>query len=159
MSHYVYYIVDYSLSLIITINYIFARAKISDFLNLIVNLTSDMFIDIFFSSSNSRYASFVDVEAIKLIETQTITSSQRRFSSSSRRFSSRVERLESLLSFFLMKFFSMSFRLNIQNYDMKSLKKQNVFEIRLIKQQNNTRNESIDENRQTSKITTIDDEK
>ena len=54
---------------------------------------------------------------------------------------------------------TMSFELNTQNYDMKFLKKQNVFEIRLIKQQNNTKNENIDENRQISKITIIDDEK
>ena len=132
------------------------------FFDLIANLTSNMFIDIFSSSSNSHYsyASFNDVAAIKLIEkVETITSSQRFFSSSSRRLFSRVEKLESLLSFFLMKsFFFSSFQIDIQNYDMKFLKKQNVFEILLIKQHDNTKNESIDENRQISKITITDDE-
>ena len=42
---------------------------------------------------------------------------------------------------------------------MKLSKKQNVLEILLIKQDDRTRNESIDENRQASEITTTDDEK
>ena len=132
------------------------------FFDLIVNLTSSMSIDISSSSSDSHhsYASFNDVAATRLIEeTEAITSSQRFSSSSLRRFLSRVERLESLLSSFLMKSFSFSsLQIDIQNYDMKSLKKQNVFEILLIKQHDNTKNENIDENRQTSKITTTDDE-
>ena len=52
------------------------------FFDLIANLTSNMFIDIFSSSSNSHYsyASFNDVAATKLIEkVETTTSSQRFF--------------------------------------------------------------------------------
>ena len=140
----------------------FRKNENFQFFDLIVNLISDMFIDIFSSSSNSHYsyASFNDAAAIRLTEKiETITSSQQSFFSSSRRFLSRIERLESLLSFFLMKnFFFSSLQIDIQNYDMKFLKKQNVFEILLTKQHDNTKNENIDENRQISKITTIDDE-
>ena len=138
----------------------FRKDENFQFFDLIANLTSNIFIDIFSSSSNSHYsyASFNDAVATRLIEkVEATTSSQRFFFSSSRRFLSRVERLESLLLFFLMKSFSSSFQIDTQNYDMKSLKKQNVFEIFLIKQHDNTKNENINENQQTSKITTIDD--